>query len=95
MDPSDNLNLIQPVNPWSGSDWGYYTEWFDWNTGGNSNSQQQSIESGQTLVGSLTYDASSDSYFLNQTCLETGVSSTQTVKCADSVFVIPYVVYGW
>ena len=21
MDPADNLNLIQPVNPWSGSSW--------------------------------------------------------------------------
>ena len=26
MDPTDNLNLIQPVNPWSGSSWSMYTE---------------------------------------------------------------------
>ena len=26
MDPSDNLNLIQPVNPWGGSSWSAYTE---------------------------------------------------------------------
>lgn len=26
MDPSDNLNLIQPVNPWLGNGWSMYTE---------------------------------------------------------------------
>lgn len=28
MDPSDNLNLVQPVNPWMGSGWSMYTEYF-------------------------------------------------------------------
>ena len=28
MDPADNLNLIQPVNPWSGSAWSMYTEYY-------------------------------------------------------------------
>ena len=33
MDPADNLNLIQPVNPWSsgflkGGNWAAYTEYY-------------------------------------------------------------------
>jgi hypothetical protein len=30
MDPADNLNLIQPVNPWGGDSWSMYTEYFQW-----------------------------------------------------------------
>ena len=26
MDPDDNLNLVQPVNPWGGDSWSMYTE---------------------------------------------------------------------
>ena len=70
MDPDDNLNLIQPVNPWTGSEWTAYTEYYQWKPTHNSNSKSFPVKSGQTLHGSLVYDASSDSYFLNQTLLE-------------------------
>ena len=94
MDPSDNLNLIQPVNPWLGNGWSMYTEYFQWSPEDNSNSEQNDVEAGQTLQGTLTYDTSSDSYLLNQTILETGVSSTQTVKCQNGKkYNLPYVVY--
>lgn len=94
MDPADNLNLIQPVNPWLGNGWAMYTEYFQWSPEDNSNSPQQSVEAGQHLKGSLVYNMNSDSYFLNQTILETGVSSTQTVKCQNGKkFTLPYVVY--
>ena len=94
MDPMDNLNLIQPVNPWSGSAWSMYTEYYQWSPTHNSNSKQVPVKSGQTLHGSMTYDASSDSYFLNQTIVETGVSSTQTVKAQNGKkYRLPYIVY--
>jgi len=94
MDPADNLNLIQPVNPWSGSSWSMYTEYFQWSPEHNSNSEQQSVKAGDTLRGSLVYNHLSDSYYLSQTVLETGATSTQTVKCQDGKkFVVPYVVY--
>ena len=70
MDPSDNLNLIQPVNPYSsgffGGGWSMYTEYFQWSPEDNSNSKSHTVKSGQTLHGSLDYDASSDSYTLSQ-----------------------------
>jgi len=94
MDPADNLNLIQPVNPWSGDSWSMYTEYFQWSPEHNSNSEQQSVEAGQTLRGSLVYNHLSDSYYLSQTVVETGVTSHQTVSCQNGKrFLVPYVVY--
>jgi hypothetical protein len=94
MDPEDNLNLIQPVNPWLGNGWAMYTEYFQWSPEDNSNSRQHSVEPGQTLTGSLIYNENDDSYLLNQTILETGVSSHQIVKCQNGKkFKLPYVVY--
>ena len=75
MDPSDNLNLVQPVNPWSGSSWSMYTEYFQWSPTHNSNSRQHSVEAGQTLHGQLYYVESQDAYVLNQTVVETGAPS--------------------
>lgn len=94
MDPSDNLNLIQPVNPWSGRSWSMYTEYFQWSPVHNSNSRQRAVRAGDTLRGSLVYNHLSDSYFLSQTVVETGETSSQTVKCQSGKrFLVPYVVY--
>jgi hypothetical protein len=43
-----------------------YTEYFQWSPEDNSNSKSHTVKSGQTLHGSLDYDASSDSYTLSQ-----------------------------
>mmetsp|Transcript_10948 Transcript_10948/g.23921 ORF Transcript_10948/g.23921 Transcript_10948/m.23921 type:complete len:255 (-) Transcript_10948:141-905(-) len=94
MDPADNLNLIQPVNPWEGSNWGMYTEYYQWSPTHNSNSPDHSVEPGQTLQGTMEYDASSDSYTLTQKIVETGVTSSQVVKCqSGKKYTVPYVVY--
>jgi len=94
MDPLDNLNLIQPVNPWGGSSWSMYTEYFQWSPEHNSNSPQKSVKAGDTLRGSLVYNHLSDSYYLSQTVLETGATSTQTVKCqSGKKYLVPYIVY--
>jgi hypothetical protein len=94
MDPADNLNLIQPVNPWSGDAWSMYTEYFQWSPEHNSNSNQQSVKAGQTLHGALTYMEASDSYTLTQKVVETGATSTQVVKCqSGKKYTVPYVVY--
>ncbi|GMH58358.1 hypothetical protein TL16_g02592 [Triparma laevis f. inornata] len=99
MDPVDNLNLIQPVNPWSGSrfgggSWSAYTEYYQWSPTHNSNSASFSVKSGDTLKGSLVYDESSDSYTLTQTCVETGDESSQVVKAQNGKkYTVPYVVY--
>merc|ERR1712107_688749 len=81
MDPADNLNLIQPVNPWSGSAWSMYTEYYQWSPEHNSNSQSYSVQAGQTLHGALVYSAADDSYTLSHTVVETGETSSQVVQC--------------
>ena len=94
MDPDDNLNLIQPVNPWSGSAWSMYTEYFQWAPTRNSNSRAFGVSAGAALRGSLVYDGAADSYTLTQTNLDTGDVSSQVVACQDGKkFTVPYVVY--
>jgi hypothetical protein len=94
MDPEDNLNLIQPVNPWLGQGWNYYTEYFQWEPTRNSNSQQMDIEAGQYLHGALVYNEQDDSYDLAQTNVNTGETSRQKVRCQNGKkFTVPYVVY--
>eukprot|EP01129_Flabellula_baltica_P003278 TRINITY_DN13075_c0_g1_i1.p1 TRINITY_DN13075_c0_g1~~TRINITY_DN13075_c0_g1_i1.p1 ORF type:complete len:265 (+),score=48.82 TRINITY_DN13075_c0_g1_i1:28-795(+) len=95
MDPDDNLNLIQPVNPWLGSaPWAYYTEYFQWSPEYNSNSRQRNVLAGQTLHGYMIYDYSTDSYNLTQSVVETGRTSEQIVKCQNGKrFRVPYFVY--
>jgi hypothetical protein len=83
MDPADNLNLIQPVNPWSGSSWSMYTEYFQWSPEDNRNSHQVMVKAGQTLHGSLNYLPLIDAYNLSQRVVETGAISTQIVKCQN------------
>jgi len=94
MDPNDNLNLIQPVNPWSGTAWSMYTEYYQWQPTKNSNSKSYAVSPGDTLQGTLTYDASTDSYLLQQHNLKTGDISSQTVVCQNGkAYRIPYIVY--
>jgi hypothetical protein len=94
MDPLDNLNLIQPVNPWSGGQWSMYTEYFQWRPTHNSNSPQRGVEAGQTLQGFLVYDSATDSYNLTQSVVETGATSYQNVRCQwGKKYKLPYVVY--
>eukprot|EP01062_Namystynia_karyoxenos_P017578 TRINITY_DN1647_c0_g1_i6.p1 TRINITY_DN1647_c0_g1~~TRINITY_DN1647_c0_g1_i6.p1 ORF type:complete len:591 (+),score=265.75 TRINITY_DN1647_c0_g1_i6:124-1773(+) len=94
MDPADNLNLVQPVNPWGGSSWSMYTEYFQWSPTHNSNSRQEPVKAGQTLHGSIVYSAADDSYTLTQKVVETGATSSQVVKCqSGKKYMLPYVVY--
>jgi hypothetical protein len=38
IEASDNLNLIQPVNPWMGDSWAMYNEYYQWSPTNNINS---------------------------------------------------------
>jgi len=94
MDPADNLNLLQPVNPWGGRSWSMYTEYYQWKPSHNSNSQSYSVEAGQTLHGSIEYVEATDSYTITQTIVETGQSSSQVVEAQNGKkYVVPYVVF--
>lgn len=94
MDPDDNLNLIQPVNPWSRTSWSMYTEYYQWSPTHNSNSKSFSCSAGDTLTGLVEYDEKTDSYTLTQTNLDTGDVSSQVVEAQNGkAYRVPYVVY--
>jgi len=94
MDPADNLNLLQPVNPWGGQSWSMYTQYNQYNPGRARVSKERSVEQGQMLRGSIEWDPSSDAYIISQTILETGVSSSQRIEAQDhKKFTVPYIVY--
>lgn len=71
-----------------------YTEYYQWSPTHNSNSRQVKVSAGQNLHGSIVYQASTDSYIITQTVVETGKSSSQTVKAQNGKkYKLPYVVY--
>lgn len=98
MDTTDNLNLLQPVNPWLGSSWNFYTEYFQWQPTSNSNSQQMSTSAGHILHGSVTWNGD-QTYTILQRDTTSGTSSSQTQKVQRGSdgqhknYTILYVVY--
>jgi len=82
IDTSDNLNLLQPVNPWFGSSpWQMYTEYFQWSNGYNSNSDSYNVSPGDLLYGKVTYlGDSQQAYFLSQNDTVTGGRRTNSSR---------------
>lgn len=77
-DTTDNLNLIQPVNPWMGDSWSFYTEVFTWSPESNSNSQSYPTQAGNRLRGQMTFlGETQQAYRVVQTDLNTGSESSQ------------------
>lgn len=100
VESSDNLNLLQPVNPWFGDSWGFYTEYFQWSPEDNQDSSQMNCNAGDTLHGKVVYNGdSAQSYTLTQTDVTQSQSSSMTipVQQEDSGefknFTIMYIVY--
>lgn len=81
MDTTDNLNLLQPVNPWMGQSWSFYTEYFQWSPEDNSNSQSVPTTSGHKLKGSITWNGNqAQSYTILQRDTNDQTHSTQTIN---------------
>jgi len=101
IDTSDNMNLLQPVNPWFGSaPWQIYTEYYQWSDGYNSNSEAQSANPGDTLLGRITYMGDGQqAYKIIQTDTTSQVSSSQVQPVQQDGngvyknYTIAYVVY--
>lgn len=100
IDTSDNLNLLQPVNPWLGTAWAMYTEYYQWSPSHNKNSQQHSVNAGDQLHGQITFNGESEqSYTLIQTDVTTGQSSQMVIpvqRGSDGLhknYTIQYIVY--
>ncbi|KNC54731.1 uncharacterized protein AMSG_01581 [Thecamonas trahens ATCC 50062] len=79
IESTDNLNLIQPVNPWDGARWYGMTEYFQWSPENNRDSQTIEARAGDTLHGTVVYDEATQSYTQTQNNLRTGQSTSMVV----------------
>jgi len=62
IETSDNLNLVQPVNPWTGNQWEIYNEYFQWKPTHNENSRSHVVYPGDVIYGSVTFDQTKQEY---------------------------------
>ena len=100
IDASDNLNLLQPVNPWMGDSWSMYTEYYQWSPSNNEDSTQYSVSAGDQLWGKVVYNGDSQqSYTLTQTDVTSGQSSSMTIPVqqaddgTNKNYTVMYIVY--
>eukprot|EP01102_Stenamoeba_stenopodia_P001636 TRINITY_DN11478_c0_g1_i1.p1 TRINITY_DN11478_c0_g1~~TRINITY_DN11478_c0_g1_i1.p1 ORF type:complete len:252 (+),score=67.06 TRINITY_DN11478_c0_g1_i1:50-757(+) len=62
IESSENMNLIQPVNPWNQNFWEIYNEYFQWFPVHNTNSNAHKVQPGDVIFGSVTYNPADHSY---------------------------------
>lgn len=100
VDTTDNLNLLQPVNPWFGSSWSIYTEYYQWSPSNNMDSDQYSVNAGDQLWGQITFNGEdAQTYTLTQTDVTSGQSSSMTVPVQTDAngnyknYTVQYIVY--
>ena len=56
IESEDNLNLIQPVNPWVSNRWQIYNEYFQWQPVHNENSPSHDVRAGDLLYGKVVFE---------------------------------------
>eukprot|EP00052_Salpingoeca_macrocollata_P001027 m.23417 g.23417 ORF g.23417 m.23417 type:complete len:253 (-) comp11046_c0_seq1:80-838(-) len=98
IESSDNLNLIQPVNPWTGNHWEMYNEYFQWRPTHNENSDAHVVKPGDVLHGSVDYNPSRNSYTMTHRNLNDSWSVQTEIPVQHTVegykkYTIVYLVY--
>lgn len=79
IESSDNLDLIQPVNPWTGSGWEIYNEVFEWSPEHNFNSEAHGVRAGDTVYGRVTFAPENHTYTMYHSSLADGWSVTNSI----------------
>jgi hypothetical protein len=80
IDASDNLNLLQPVNPWLGNQWVIYEEYFQWSPEHNENSPQHTVKAKDLLYGAVTLNNKTKSYDVYHNV--SGSTTWENVSCS-------------
>eukprot|EP00475_Leptophrys_vorax_P017552 TRINITY_DN2418_c0_g1_i1.p1 TRINITY_DN2418_c0_g1~~TRINITY_DN2418_c0_g1_i1.p1 ORF type:complete len:275 (+),score=69.42 TRINITY_DN2418_c0_g1_i1:108-932(+) len=99
IESSDNLNLIQPVNPWVGDHWEIYNEYFQWSPENNINSDSHTVQPGDILFGSVKFNEGAQTYTVYHSDLNdswsvsTDIPVQQTYSGDYKNFTIAYVVF--
>ena len=76
---SDNLDLLQPVNPWTGNGWSAYDEEFLWNGMRNRNSRAISASAGDVMFARVYFNEKEQTYTASQANMNTGEIVNMTV----------------
>jgi len=79
IESSDNLNLLQPVNPWLGNGWLIYNEYYQWVPTNNIDSAQHTSKPGDILYGAVDYDPNTHSYNIIHTDMTDGWTVTTNI----------------
>jgi len=79
IEASDNLNLIQPVNPWTGYQWQIYNEYFQWSPEYNYNSKSNAVNPGDLLFGSVSYNNITQAYDMYHSDMNSGWSVNSSI----------------
>jgi len=97
IESSDNLNLIQPVNPWTGNAWEIYNEYYQWQPTYNQNSNSHITKPGDVLYGSVSFNAANQSYTIYHQDMTDGWSVTTeiAVQKASSGAYKNYTIVYW
>lgn len=86
IEASDNLNLIQPVNPWTGGSWSIYNEYFQWSPEHNENSDSHTVQAGDLLYGSVDFNSGNQSYTVYHSDVNDGWSVTSNIRVQRKEF---------
>jgi exosome complex RNA-binding protein Csl4 len=79
IETSDNLNLIQPVNPWSARSWSIYNEYYQWSPTHNENSASIPVNAGDIVYGRVTFNEAQQVYEMYHSDLKSGKSVSMNV----------------
>lgn len=95
IEASDNLNLIQPVNPWSADGWSIYNEYFQWSPESNYNSESHTVKAGDIVYGSVDYVAANNSYTITHSSMSDGwsVASSIPIQKKNGAYKIFNIIY--
>merc|ERR1719231_508378 len=98
IETSDNLNLLQPVNPWLGDHWEMYIEYFQWRPTHNEDSDQHTVNPGDVLHGVVVLNEQTKSYDVTHTNINSGWSVQHSVAIQREGFhlknyTIAYIVF--
>jgi len=95
IEASDNLNLIQPVNPWSGNGWSIYNEYFQWEPEKNVNSAQHSVKAGDVVYGKVTYNPTTNAYDMVHSDINSGwsVNTSIPIQQKDGKYKLFTIIY--
>eukprot|EP01090_Pellita_catalonica_P010974 TRINITY_DN22437_c0_g1_i1.p1 TRINITY_DN22437_c0_g1~~TRINITY_DN22437_c0_g1_i1.p1 ORF type:complete len:235 (+),score=34.41 TRINITY_DN22437_c0_g1_i1:32-736(+) len=85
IETSDNMNLLQPVNPYDFDGWTLYNEYFQWSPEHNFNSEMHDVSPGDVIFGSVKYNPSNHSYTLFAQDLTIGWSVSSNIEIQKDV----------